>query len=80
MKTVEEFIKEVEASKELRNEMKAVKDEEEAATFLKKHDVDATVEEIAKALNINKPEGEIEDDDAEAAAGGYVFWGVALYR
>ncbi len=78
MKTVEEFIKKVEASEELRNEMNAVKDNEAAKAFLKKYEVDATVEEFGKALNSNKPEGEIEDDEAEAAAGGW--WDFKRYK
>jgi hypothetical protein len=69
MKTVEEFIKEIEKSEALKAELKAVKNDDELAAFLKKNDCGASVKEYleyADSLN----EGEIGDDEAEAAAGG----------
>ena len=69
MKTIEEFIKEIESSADLQNELKAIKDKDALAAFLKKNDVDGTVEEFGKALK-KQSEGELADDAAEAVAGG----------
>lgn len=81
MKTVEEFIEEIEESAELQDKLAAVKDEGTLAELLKEHDVDGTVEGFANAVKAKAgAEGEISDDDAEAAAGGYdgffsaAFW------
>ena len=70
MKTIEEFIKEIESSETLKNELKAIKDKDALAAFLKKYDVDGTVEDFGKALKSKaEAEGEITDDAAEAVAG-----------
>ena len=50
MKTVEEFIKEIENTDVLQNELKAVKDKNALAEFLKKNNVGAAVEEFVKQL------------------------------
>ena len=71
MKTIEEFIKEIESSETLKNELKAIKDKDALAAFLKKYDVDGTVEDFGKALKSKaEAEGELADDAAEAVAGG----------
>ena len=71
MKTAEEFIKEINSSETLQNELKGIKDADALTDFLKKNDVDTQAEEFVKALKAeNESEGEIEDDDAQAAAGG----------
>ena len=67
MKTINEFIKEIEGSEALQKEFEAIKDKDAAAAFLKKYDVDATVKDFTDAIT---PEGEITDDEATAAAGG----------
>ncbi len=73
MKTIEAFIKEIGESTELQDAIKAIKDKDALAEFLKKKDVDGTVEDFGKALKAAKTggaEGEITDDAAEAVAGG----------
>ena len=71
MKTAQDFIKEINKSAELQNAIKAIKDKEAFAEFLKKNDVNVTVEEFAKALKeMQETEGELTDDAAEAVAGG----------
>ncbi len=74
MKTIEEFIKQIEGSEALKNELKEIKDKDALAAFLKKYDVEGTVEDFGKALKSKaEAEGELSDDDAEAVAGGK-FW------
>ena len=71
MKTIQDFIKEIEGSVALQDELKAIKDKDALAEFLKKNDVDGTVEDFGKALKSKaEAEGEISDDAAEAVAGG----------
>ena len=72
MKTIDEFIKEIEGSKAIQKELKAVKDKEALAELLKKYDVDGTVDDFGKAVKA-KAEGAISDNDAEAVAGGVVI-------
>ena len=77
MKTIEEFIKEIESSEALKNELKAVKDKDALAEFLKKNDVSGTAEDFHKAVQAKAgAEGAISDDDAEAVAGGrwFLWW------
>ena len=68
MKTIEEFIKEFEASKELKEELKAAY-KEAIEAFLKKHGCEATAEAFSDYVRSQK-EGEISDDAAMKAAGG----------
>ena len=71
MKTIEAFIKEIEGSAELQAALKEIKDKDALAAFLKKNDVDGTVEDFGKAIKAKtEAEGELSDDDAEAVAGG----------
>ena len=70
MKTLEEFVKEISGSEELRNEIKAIGNDDELEAFLKKHDCAASVREY-KDYAASVREGELTDDAAEAAAGGY---------
>ena len=76
MKPIQDFIKEIEGSAALQDELKAIKDKDALAEFLKKKDVDGTVEDFGKALKAKLgAEGEISDDAAEAVAGGgFVGW------
>lgn len=76
MKTVEEFIKEIENTDVLQNELKAVKDKNALAEFLKKNNVGAAVEEFVKAFKAkHETEGEINDDEKlEKVAGGFLWW------
>ncbi len=71
MKTIEEFIKQIEGSEALKNELKEIKDKDALAAFLKKYDVEGTVEDFGKAIKAKtEAEGELADDAAEAVAGG----------
>ena len=70
MKTAEAFYKEITASKELQEELNSL-NEAALGEFLKKHDCEATAKEFAAFLR-TCDEGEIEDSEAAAAAGGMV--------
>ena len=78
MKTIEEFLKEVAASKELQDELKAIESKDTLAAFLKKNNCGATVEEFAEFIKSNT-EGEISDSNAESAAGGLPCLNPAYY-
>lgn len=69
MKTVEEFYTEIAGSPALQSELKAIKDRYALERFLKNHDCGVTAEYFAKYVQ-SQSEGEIEDDEAEPAAGG----------
>ena len=69
MKTVEEFYTEIAGSPALQSELKAIKDRYALERFLKNHDCGVTAEYFAKYVQ-SQSEGEIEDDEAESAAGG----------
>ena len=81
MKTIEEFIKEIESSETLKNELKAIKDKDALADFLKKNGVTPSVEEFVKTFKAKtEAEGEIDDDAVEAVAGGgIVDWFLGLW-
>ena len=70
MKTIEELYKEIAASKELQKELESVS-AETFETFLKKHGCEASAEEFIAFVKAQS-EGEISDDAAAEAAGG--FW------
>ena len=72
MKSIEEFIKEINVAADLQKEITAIKDKEALADFLKKKDVDGTVEEFVKAMEAGT-EGMISDDLAEKVAGGWLW-------
>ena len=69
MKTIQELVKEIEGSEDLKNELKEIKDKVSFEAFLKKHECDATAEDIASFAKEMK-EGEIGDDEVAAVAGG----------
>lgn len=73
MKTLEEFIKEIDASKELQAELKGLKDKEAVAAFLQKHGCVAAVDELAAYIKA-QTQGEIGDDAAAKVAGGVPFY------
>ncbi len=79
MKTIQDFIKEIEGSAAFQDELKAIKDKDALAEFLKKNDVEGTVEDFGKALKVQS-EGEMTDNDAEAVAGGRWEWGYNLWH
>ena len=68
MKTMEEFYREITASKELREELRATTDKTLGA-FLKKYGCEADPKEFMVFLRSHS-EGELEDADAETVAGG----------
>ncbi len=72
MKTLDEFVKEINASKELCKELKKVKSMDVANAFLKAHDCGATAEELSEFIKsqINDGQGELSDDDASSVMGG----------
>ena len=71
MKTMAGFIKEIEASRELQEELKAASGET-LNEFLKKHGCDADAKEFASYVRA-RSEGAIEDEAAAAIAGGVPF-------
>lgn len=74
MKTMNEFIKELTAKKELQEEMSKIKNNDELAAFLKANDCEATTDDFwAIAEIIEGKEGELPDELAEVAAGGFPF-------
>ena len=73
MKTVEEIYKEIAGSKEMQAELKKMSDEM-IGEVLKKHDCNASVKEFTSFAR-SLAEGEIEDSDAAAVAGGQPIWG-----
>ena len=72
MKVLDEFIKEIKASKELQAELKNVKDTVAADAFLKSHDCGATAKELSEFIKsqINDGQGELSDDEASSVSGG----------
>ncbi len=76
MKTIEAFIKEIEGSEALQEEIKAVKDKDALAAFLKKNDVDGSVEDFGKAVKAqSEAEGKMSDAAAGAVSGGWSLIG-----
>ena len=78
LKTAEELFKEIDASKDLQNELTSIGKGQfaELDAFLKKHDCGASAREFIDFLKDQKksqPEGELADDAAESVAGGYWF-------
>ena len=75
MKTIEEFYKELAGSKELQEELNSLNEklnslnEKALGKFLRKHDCEGTAKEFTDFAR--SQEGEIQDDDAKAAAGGW---------
>ena len=79
MKTVEEFYKEIMASKELREELKKASDEMMEA-FLKQHGCNADAKEFMAFVRAQS-EGTIDDDAAATIAGGApIFYDAAGER
>ncbi len=70
MKTIEELYNEINASEELKKAVPKIEDKEALAVFLKEHGCEASVDEFEKFVE-SQSEGELEDDAAEAVAGGF---------
>ena len=80
MKTIEAFLKEIEGSEALKDELKAIQDKETLAAFLKKYDVSGTIEDFRMAVKAKmETEGEISDDSMEDVAGGRVICSVGQF-
>ena len=73
MKTIEELYNEINASEELKKAISEIKDKGALANFLKEHGCDASADEFEKFVK-SQSEGEIGDDAAGAAAGGWLPW------
>ena len=74
MKTIEAFIKEIEGSAALQEELKGIKDKDAFAAFLKKYDVEGSVEDFANAIQPNTGSWvELSDEELENVAGGGFF-------
>ena len=73
MKTIEEFINELEGSETLQNELKLIRDNDGLVAFLKKYDCSFRVEEFIKAIAVKGGEGAVADDEAESIAGGSLW-------
>ena len=69
MKTVEEFVKEINGSEKLQKELAEINDEASLKDFLKKNGCEVSVAEFAKHLKASG-EGEIGDDVASEVTGG----------
>ncbi len=70
MKTIEELYNEIADSAALQSELNAIKDRYALESFLKNHGCDAAADTFAKYIK-SRSEGEIADDEAGAAAGGW---------
>ena len=73
MKTIEELMKEINASEDLKKALSKIKDKEALAEFLKQHGCEASVEEFARFIKA-QGEGEIGDDEAASVSGGFHGW------
>ena len=74
MKTIEEFYKEIAASKELQEELNSLNLlDATLEAFLKKHECNATAKDFLAFVRAQN-EGEIEDDDAAKVDGGTRFF------
>ncbi|MBO4374918.1 MAG: hypothetical protein J5829_07405 [Lachnospiraceae bacterium] len=73
MKTIEELYNEINGSDELKKAVSQLSGETELADFLKQHGCEATVKEVAEFMKSNF-EGEVGDDVAASAAGGWPDW------
>lgn len=69
MKSVEEFVKELDSSESLRNELKKIRGTDALKAFLKANDCGFTLEDFSAFVR-SDTEGELSDDEATAAAGG----------
>ena len=77
MKTLEEFAKEIDESKELQKAAEEIKDKAALVDFLKSNDCAASADEFLAFIK-SKNEGEIGDDAAKAVAGG-LPWSFRIY-
>ena len=74
MKTIEQFLNEVIANKELAEKLAGIQDEQKLAEFLKENEVDCTAEQFkALMIEIAKQSGEIPEEELDAVAGGSVL-------
>ena len=74
MKTVEELVKEINSSEEIKKTVSQIKDNTALSDFLKKQGCEASVDDVAKFIKSQQREGEIGDDAASAVAGGIFAW------
>ena len=81
MKSLQELYDEILASDELKQEFaEAAKSEETTATFLKSHDCDASVSDLAAFLKEQLTEKkELGEQEVEQVAGGGAGTGIAVF-
>ena len=79
MKTAEEFVKEINASKELQKEFAEIKEKAALEAFLKAHGCDATADEFLKFAK-SADEGELNDESAGQVTGGGLPWRDQVFR
>ena len=78
MKTIEQFLNEVIANKELAEKLAGIQDEQKLGEFLKENEVDCTTEQFkALMIEIAKQSGEIPEEELDAVAGGSVLGQIA---
>ncbi|MGN1338896.1 MAG: hypothetical protein ACI4WS_01255 [Oscillospiraceae bacterium] len=71
MKTMEQLLNELNENKELAEKLKAVKDEQEFAEFLKENDAEGTLEDFKKLAAAKfAARGELSDDELDSVSGG----------
>ena len=75
MKTLEEFVKEINGSEELQKALKEINDKAALEEFIKKNCCGATAEEFAEYVKSQAKggQGELSDDEASSVAGGVWF-------
>lgn len=70
MKTMEEIYREIRESQDLSKAISEIRDMAALEAFLQEHGYEVTADEFAKYIR-SLSEGEIRDDAAASAAGGY---------
>ena len=72
MKELSAIVAELMKDQAVVEEAKACKTKEDAIAFAKKHNIDASFQDIAKAVQMNlEVEGELSGEQLDAVSGGY---------
>ncbi|MGN0670595.1 MAG: Nif11-like leader peptide family RiPP precursor [Oscillospiraceae bacterium] len=75
MKTMEQFLNEIKANKELAEKLKKVTNDAELEAFLKGNGVEGTAEDFKKLVAVKaKESGALSDEQLEAVSGGVISW------
>ena len=74
MKELSAIVAELMKDQAVVEEAKACKTKEDAIAFAKKHNIDASLKDIAKAVQINlEAESELGKEQLDTVSGGYVI-------